>query len=397
MKNFNKIFISVFAFVALLSCEQQTTTTTPGGDDTEVDVEVPKYGYIFFNIEQDTRATLEKGQLKKPFRVLGYRYPNDWNTVKIQAKQSKEITYANNNGEVVTSKMGVFVDDNNPNSELIEWNGSNHHYKNLREWVGALKYSFFAWYPDTLLYNTGAKKADNTTILQANYEGNPFVTYSYNGAQTKMIDVMTACEIDWTKAKGVSVPLKMKHRLAAFDVVAVSTVNADALNEVWDDNETPLPLPDDAEVSVTITNLTLTFNGLKSKVTIPLNTEDNAEKIVSEGSLPIQTYAFTGLTSDVPYYSEAEVLGQDDKLIFIPQTNTLTGTLDLVYSITCNGHTETYGDSDDDIKPIEFTINEGLAEGTYHYLRVTITKNGIFVSAATEQKWPEYTVEHEFN
>ena len=46
MKKFNKIVILLLSFVGLFACERPIVPE----DDPSVDVEMPKYGYIFFNL-----------------------------------------------------------------------------------------------------------------------------------------------------------------------------------------------------------------------------------------------------------------------------------------------------------------------------------------------------------
>ena len=132
MKKNSKILFLIFALVALWSCEQNIVD-----DNTEVDVEIPKYGYIFFNTEKSTRAELLKGKLEKDFSVLGYKYPavNDWNTVKVQAKQSTHGVFRpNGNTATATAQEVTYAD-------------GAHSYDNLQPWDVKSKYAFFAWYP----------------------------------------------------------------------------------------------------------------------------------------------------------------------------------------------------------------------------------------------------------
>ena len=100
--------------------------------------------------------------------------------------------------------------------QLVEWVGDEtsgvHTYTyngpgkgevgNYKQWDGNLIYSFFAWYPTNLEFNTGATKSDGTAIKPYDFEGNPYIRYTLPtgvGARAAMEDVMTACRIDVTK------------------------------------------------------------------------------------------------------------------------------------------------------------------------------------------------------
>lgn len=389
MKIFNKILFLVFVLVALSACEKNT-----GIDDTtSVDVEIPKHGYIFFNTERPTtRATLEQGKLLHNFSVIGYSYPavNDWNTVKVQASQSSHGVF---------SQTGA--------SQLVTYDGATHSYTPLKPWSVTSKYAFFAWYPTEIEdLNTGATKTVGTTttpIEPKDYEGNPYITYTLptgtdKAARGRMYDVMTACELDYEKAEGINVPLTMKHRLAALDVLAISMINPKSLNEAWKLTG-DAAYKDNDVITVKVTEMSLKLESIKTSVKIPLNTNETSEQLVASGSA---TPTYTGFTlGTIPYYTGAdnnliELVGANEKLILIPQTEAISATISLSYQILCNGTPiekdgkTTFTDSE------TITIN-GLKEGVYHYMLVTFTKSGILLQAHADESWEEYRVEHEFN
>lgn len=393
MKTFNKILFLVFALVALSACEKNT-----GIDDTtSVDVEIPKHGYIFFNTERPTtRADLKQGKLTQNFNVIGYSYPavNDWNTVKVQASQSSHGVF---------SQTGA--------SQLVTYADGVHSYDPLKPWSVTSKYAFFAWYPESLDFNTGATKAgeNNTTINvdPKDYEGNPYITYNLptgtdKAARELMYDVMTACELDYEKAEGINVPLTMKHRLAALDVLAISMITPKSLNEAWHTNAdgTVENVYSDGDViTVQVTEMSLTLESIKTSVKIPLNTDDTSEQLVASGSA---TPTYTGFTlGTIPYYTGADndlvqLIGADEKLILIPQTEAISATISLKYQILCNG-TPISKDGIVEASDSETITINGLKEGVYHYMLVTFTKSGILLQAHADESWEEYRVEHEFN
>ena len=387
MKTFNKILFLVFILVALSACEKNT-----GIDDTtSVDVEIPKHGYIFFNTERPTtRATLEQGKLLHNFSVIGYSYPavNDWNTVKVQASQSSHGVF---------SQTGA--------SQLVTYAGGVHSYDPLKPWSVTSKYAFFAWYPSS---EEATEKGVNLqvnggTTTAATYEGNPYITYNLptgtdKAARGLMYDVMTACELDYEKAEGINVPLTMKHRLAALDVLAISMINPKSLNEAWKLTG-DAAYKDNDVITVKVTDMSLKLESIKTSVKIPLNTNETTEQLVASGSA---TPTYTGFTlGTIPYYTGAdnnliELVGATEKLILIPQTEVISATISLSYQILCNG-TPISKDGIVEASDSETITINGLKEGVYHYMLVTFTKSGILLQAHADNTWEEKRVEHEFN
>ena len=305
MKNYSKIFIFIFGLIALCGCEQKTLTQ--GGVDDEEDFTIPSGSYIFFNVDNPTRAALKVGQLKEPFYVLGYKYTSadGWKAAKAQATQNRQITFTDyKQTENVTAPMGVFgladrysegynstTSDNSPDKQLVEYSNDVHHYLPLQEWEPNLTYSFFAWYPTSLKVNG----EENSNVDYRTVEGNPYINYSIaEGAgfvgREKMYDVMTACKIDAKKRHGVNVNLTMEHRLSVLDIQAVNIISAVDIEEIWN-NEVKVTtegftpnggdlatlingISEDDKVTVTINSLTLNLSKLYRKATISLNTDE---------------------------------------------------------------------------------------------------------------------------
>lgn len=405
MREFFKILFFVILIVLLGACDERIDL-----NDTIVDV--PKNGYIFFNTERATRAELEKDKLLKSFNVIGYKYSSSvqggWTTVKVQAKQ---------NGD-----MGVFASI--PQMVVYNSDKKTHSYSNPKEWLPNTRYAFFAWYPTgsestdlTIDFNNATKDANDNPISSENVEGEPYITYTLpigtdRDARKKMYDVMTACNLNYFKEMGVSVPLEMEHRLAALDIRGMSMINATALNEAWWKESPKFDVND--EISVKVTSLSLSLDPIKASVKIPLNTvidpydEDIADQqMVADGSLSKEYTGFAGGT--MKYYNAeddiVDLAAADEKLILIPQHEPITATVEVWYEIYCNGKeiTEDKLPKDDDGKPqAQFygektvTIDE-LNEGVYHYLLITFTKAGIFVKVAAEKTWAETDIYYEFN
>jgi hypothetical protein len=213
-----------------------------------------------------------------------------------------------------------------------------------------------------------------------------------------MYDVMTACELDYEKAEGINVPLTMKHRLAALDVLAISMINPKSLNEAWKLTG-DAAYKDNDVITVKVTDMRLKLESIKTSVKIPLNTNETTEQLVASGSA---TPTYTGFTlGTIPYYTGADndlvqLIGADEKLILIPQTEAISATISLNYQILCNG-TPISKDGIVEASDSETITINGLKEGVYHYILVTFTKSGILLQAQADESWEEYRVEHEFN
>ena len=366
-------------------------------ENTEIEISPNSANdYIFFEAgTTSTRGTLLKNSLNAPFSVLGYRYQGTWSAEAPQAKQNKKITYTNNDGQVVSESsnnadnyMGVFHPNNAsvPTVQTINWETNVHKYTPIQAWQKNLTYTFFAWYPHNLVATDG--------------EGNPQITYTLptggtREARAAMADVMTDCKIDYTKRDGMRVPFQMKHRLAVLDVKALNLVNAKALRETYTDVPEWKNIKDNETVTVDVTGLTLTLNPIKASATIPLNSNDTNEKMIASGSLNPTYTGFDGYTG-LPYSINAAdakpIIGNDEKLILIPQNEAIIVTLKLSYRITCNGIVKTFTN----VQPSSEIKISTLEEGKYHYLLVSITKSGLFIKAQAQNSWIEENVEHEF-
>lgn len=381
MIKFNKIFALVVMFVALCACERGNGGIKPD-DDNSVDVEMPKYGYIFFDVvNPSTRATLfDGGRLEKNFSVLGYRYTATWESEQLTAYQKEDVPGAG-------VKMGIFGNDAAPGTDTVTWDGSVHSYTPLKDWHASLKYAFFAWYPDSLVANGGS----------ADYIGSPYITYTLptgvdRSTRVKMRDVMTACRIDYQKKEGLSVKFQMEHRLAAFDIFAVSMVNAKAVNDIWKGKVEGFDsVPEDTEVTIAVTELDLQLDSIRRTVKIPLDSKDATKVLVATDTIPTITYTgFDGYDA-MQYSEQISLVGTDEKLILIPQEQTIKAKITGKYTITCNGLSQEYPISSDDINIY------GLEDGVLHYLLLTITKSGVFVQVGEKEAWHNTDVEYEFN
>ena len=457
MKNYSKIFIFIFALFALCGCEQKTIIQ--GGDGDDEDVVFPSGSYIFFNVDNPTRADLKVGQLTEPFSVLGYKYTSKdgWKAAKAQASQNRTIEFIDYTGAQITAPMGVFeladrysegydpaTSDNSPDKDKVEYSNGAHKYSPLQEWEPNLTYSFFAWYPFDLLVN----KKENKDYREV--EGNPYIDYSIADedgtgfvSRENMFDVMTACKIDAKKRQGVNVNLTMEHRLSVLDIQAVNIISAVDIKEIWN-NEVKVTtegftinggnlatlingITEDDKVTVTINSLTLNLSKLYREARISLNTDEetcdykknaNGQQIketiivsdpVSNVNFPFVYGNETNAENDgkIAYYYDLtaaedarvkQLVNSDKKLILIPQNEPITAKLTVVYTIECNGVSKTYEipRTEESVQlKAEATIAK-LDEGCHHYLELTFSKNGLFVVAKSHEAWEDFTIRHDF-
>lgn len=398
---FYTLLIFVWAIFTLCSCQQEMEFE----NDTNIEIPIPSEGYIFFSTGiADTRGVaIPTGPLNGDFKVLGYRYPSTWGAIKPQAKQTLRISYTNNNNELVdateTNKdnhVGVFGINHastpnystaTPGVQTITYDNTSGScsYTPLQSWQKNLKYAFFAWYPATLVANGGKN----------DYEGSPYITYTLpdgvdRTARQSMVDVLTACRIDYTKRDGLTVPLKMKHRLAALDIKAESLITASALKDTY--NSEFGTVADNAEVMIDVTSLSLTLNGIHTSATIPLDDTDTDKEIEATGSAN-KTYTGFAAENDIVADDQVSLVGNDELLLLIPQTGNISANVNVNYTVKCDGKEKAFTG----VTPSSpITIN-GLESGVFHYLLLTFTKSGLFVQANKAVTWKDRTdVEHTF-
>ena len=406
------IFKAAIMLVFLFALSSSGTYKTPFLNLFLVEILDVLFTLIFLIIIRTLVSTIYKMMLKKVS----------------EDKAQRILVYGDNDGVQQTESMGVFVGTSTkPTKQLVNWEGDLesgvHSYSPLQEWQTSLKYAFFAWYPENLEPNDG-KDTDNN--LNEFYVGKPFITYELNTgsnkeSRQKMIDVMTACRTDYIRSiSGPSVSLTMKHRLAALDIKAMSVVDAKSLKKYLNENgqsDEASSIADNSVVTVRFSNLKLKLNSIKSGAKIPLNTEpdDNNEiepiEPLKNGNGTDKTFVpeYYGFDCNVPvpYYNDEDdiidLVGDDEKLILIPQTEEITATLSFTYDLLCDGnkinfasgsYPPTGAGSNSDI-PIY-----GLEEGKYHYLLITVAKSGISVKVVVEgDNWEgkDDYIDHEFN
>ena len=404
---FDILFVFAFLFTTLCSCNQAIDLNNE--EDEEIEIPIPTEGYIYFSsgLPKTRGAEVPSGPLEGDFSLLGYRYPSSWSAIKSQAKQNLRISYTDNNGNVISEQtqnadnhVGVFGINHSsdlkpnyateqPGVQIVTYDNGNgvHSYKPLQSWQKNLKYAFYAWYPASLVANGG-----NT-----NYEGSPYITYTLpegkdGAARRNMLDVLTACQIDYTKRDGMTVPLKMNHRLAALDVKVNSLISAKALKETY--NSEFGAVADNAPVTIDVTSFTLTLNGIHTTAKIPLNDQDGDGEIEASNKVN-RTYIDFNDVTGIAENTSTSIVGDDELLILIPQSSTIDVSLVISYTIKCGGEEMSF--TVDTTNPrLDIKIN-GLESKVFHYLELTLTKSGLFVQANKAVSWEDGgKVEHTF-
>lgn len=402
---FDILFVFAFLFTTLCSCNQAIELYNEG--DEEIEIPIPTEGYIYFSsgLPKTRGAEVPSGPLEGEFSLLGYRYPSSWSAIKSQAKQNLRISYTDNNGNVISEQtqnadnhVGVFGIDHSsdpkpnyataqPGVQTVTYDNGVHSYAPLQSWQKNLKYAFYAWYPASLIAN-GA----NT-----NYEGSPYITYTLPAGTDRtdrqnMLDVLTACRIDYTKKDGMTVPLKMNHRLSALDIKVKSLITAKALKETY--NSVFGAVADNTPVTIDVTNFTLTLNGIHTTAKIPLNDQDGDGEIEASNNVNRTYTGFNGATG-IAENTSTSIVGDDELLILIPQSSTIDVSLVIRYTIKCGGKEMTF--TIDTTNPrLDIEIN-GLESKVFHYLELTLTKSGLFVQANKAVSWEDGgKVEHTF-
>ncbi|MBQ2006387.1 MAG: hypothetical protein II205_02375 [Bacteroidales bacterium] len=402
MRKLYIIFASLCSLVAFVACEKNQPLDPDGegwGDQEEIYIPGGN-GAIFFDVRSKTKGVLlNTFPTGEPFNVLGYRYNGDWDVVKQgESSQVSTVTYTDAEGNIATQPKGVFYDSDTNTSGVQEvgWVETAYVYSPLKQWVPSLVYSFFAWYP-----------ADCATVNGPGVDGDPYLTYdlplptegaandvSAATARGNMVDLLSACKINHRKVDGMSVPLQMTHRLSALEMKASSLVSAKDLREVYGTLYTEWSsLADDAPVTLNITGFALNFNKIATKVKIPLNTRSSSFD-----------YSVLSWKENVKFFNNYSVgeeghnvssaaqtfIKSDDILILIPQTESITASGTIGYTISCGGFTASFEDHAETMIP-------NLSPGGFYRLLFTISKSGLVVKVEKAPSWDSLVeVDHDF-
>ena len=349
----NSKYISITAlFFVLFSCENNQEDIGIGNNNSTI--EIPEYGYIYFDSAAASRGVLyetdpDDKRLKKNFGVVGYTHTyDDWAAAKVQ------------------SKPNVFY------KQLVEWNGSIHEYDSLQHWIGKQKYAFFAYCP-----------YEGVTLSGKDYEGDPYIDFTFNrGNLADQIDVMTGCSID-VDYSTPTVAFNMEHRLAAIDVVA-NNLYINAENE------------DHRADEIEITSITIKLDNLVyDNVRIPLNTRDVAGLDYSqEAPNKSATYKLTNYNKTIKGGVNTPITSSDTKttMIVIPQSQVLSGRINVEYNTKKNGTTKDHVGAAD----YPFSFSREIIPGYRYYIQVNFAPGSVTIAVLESDMWEEVNVKHDF-
>ena len=323
------IYFAALILLLVNSCSKQNDTTAPEQFER----------YIFFSHNVDTKATLfDSNSDLNGFKygVIGFKYPGTWDEYKL-TNPKPNVFKGSNNADI--NVVEVTCDENGYGS-----------YSPLQGWSNTLKYTFFAYYPKTNVTLFSVKDGGYETYKG----GSPYISYSLNTTQNdegqmaslkaSMVDLMTGdhghkdLTASSTEVSDGNVSFTFRHRMASLGVSVKNITSG----------------------TITLTGLTLNISGIKYKtIIIPLDGGDTDRL----GQIGSDSYSAV-LSVDVPTDAISQSITAvelPDKLIFIPQDETLSIALTVNYVRSVDGY-----DSQSCSNTINVTVNE-LAEG-YKYL-----------------------------
>lgn len=405
MKIFSR-FIGLLLVVAMVSCNNDFDTPT---SDSDINIPLdPNKKYIHFDADVSTRGTLIEGTiLQDNFYALGYQYRGNWAAAAVLAEPN---VFFNANGtaaqipQEVTYSNGIFS------------------YSPIQTWSGNT-YSFFGYYPTNceriLLFDNGAVK-----------QGEPYISYSLPNPLSidGMVDVMTASYKDTGVASSPSVALEFHHRLSAIDVGARNYYE----HELADGTIVPVTI-EIVDLDINISNI------VSTKATIPL---DPSKPVVpNPTSSKAGEVLFPMVGPNIPWAPETIDIEPNtvsdrnmrpiikDKnqpntasIILIPQTEPITGSINLVYMRKYQDSNSNwlYNHVDGDWRTLpnekdqwvyyqfnaasntensmNINFNKPLIEGRRYYIELTFTSDAISVNIIAADEWNELdkNVDYEF-
>lgn len=342
-----KIYTYLLALLAVVSVSCEKT-----GIDSSTEVELePNSGFIRFSTKVATKAPILTDLKGNHFGVLGYEYSYSTNWETARALETPTVFY---NQNVNCDSDGVCTYDLNPSLDGNQ----------LKPWVLASRYAFFAYYPQ--MTNT-----NGITISGEDMANTPTVNYVLPLSDNpvlpeKLCDLMTAYSVDETVGGG-TVGLTFQHKLFCIDVLAQNFNNApESISElsITIDNlkyqSINLPMKNDPETSIV-------YGELQKNQQIEF-------RLVGNGDSSVTVPANSGVVS----MSEGALANR--KIMLIPQNEGIKG------SITVSGEEEAY----------PFSFPNEMKEGRKYNLVINFTGSTIVIATAEVGAWESWDVEHEF-
>lgn len=351
-----KIYTYLLALLAVVSVSCEKT-----GIDSSTEVDLgPNSGFIRFSTKVATKAPILTDLKGNHFGVLGYEYSYSTNWETARVLETPTVFY---NQNVNCDSDGVCTYD--INNDSVDGN-------QLKPWVLASRYAFFAYYPQMT-------ETNGITISGEEIANTPTVNYVLPLSDNpvlpeKLCDLMTAYSVDETVGGG-TVGLTFQHKLFCIDVLAQNFNNA----------------PE------SISELTITIDNLKyQSITLPMkndegttvvqgkiaeNNDENTSndkqiqfRLIGNGDTPVTVPA----NSSVVSMSEGALANR--KIMLIPQNEGIKG------SITVSGEEEAY----------PFSFPNEMKDGRKYNLVINFTGSTIVIATAEVGAWESKDVEHEF-
>ena len=378
MRGFFRYSAIAFALIAVVGCEQHEKEQQLG-QNTWGDINVPldpSQHYIHFDAGIATRGAIIEGKLLyDDFAVLGYQYPGTWS------------------GEELFATPNVF--DYTP--QPVSYENGVFSYGTPKVWTGN-RYSFFGVYP---------AKHENIKIWDGNgtKQGTPYITYTLpvDNDPTKLIDIMTAANIDTGIAESSYVDMEFHHRLSCIDVGARNYYKFDH------DNSTLTP---DKLVTIEIILLEVSLDNIvntSAKIYLDPNipTEYPQQQVRAQQLYKMVDKATSWAvnTFDVEPNSDEDIKirliskpsGENaSSIILIPQKELVHGNVKLTYKKKYkddNGNW-VYLHEGENVNDFEFSpdglalnFDKQLIETSRYYIELTFTSDAVSVNVVTAAMW----------
>ena len=359
-------FISA-ALVLLTGCHKSETAPSQEQYDR----------YIFFSQGIDTKASLINSAADmagKEFAVIGFEYDKSskWDAEKANAVPN---VFYNDAGTATIPVETLTCDNEGTGAETIAAE-----YSPLQGWSNTKKYSFFAYYPNSI---------GNSYVSLVNMNGNtytpgaPSIKYTMIPADLKasMVDLMTASPqvVDGSDSDKTSqdVTFNFSHRLSCLGLKVKNSSGGD----------------------IEISNVTFILSGIRyTDITIPLD-EGEISRTAAANPLSASLSLDLGENTDKMTLSSSATEDLSDKLIFIPQTEEVSIQMEIVYKRLASGGYDGYNEFVTLTLPgADNHLTTALTEGKKHIVTVNFTNSTVNVSGAVPEPWKEkYTINDTFN
>lgn len=336
----------------------------------------PSQHYIHFDAGISTRAAIIEGKLlSDDFSVIGYQYPGSWV------------------GEELFATPNVF--DATP--QVVEYEGGIFTYGTPKVWTGN-NYSFFGFYPKS---HPNIKLWEDETVKQ----GTPYITYTLpvDNDPTKLIDIMTAANIDTGIASSAYVDMEFHHRLSCIDVGARNYYKFDHDNNI---------LTPDKQVTIEIILLEVSLNNIVNTIAkiyldpnIPTEYPQQQTRSQQVYKMVDKDTDWAVNTFDVEPNSDQDIKirlisnssgDNASSIILIPQKEFVHGNVKLTYKKKYKNDNDTwvYIHEGENLNDFEFSadnlkldFDKQLIENSRYYIELTFTSDAVSVNVVTAAMW----------